>query len=215
MSVSANAGYALGTTVLASLIAAFTLSQIRMLWLEDLLAHADGDDAAEDARTATPHPPGTNAARHWQSGQLVPVPAADAVRGRHGGDGGRNRGWRGPVAAATDEAQPAYAFAQSHNSMEDALGVVVAAALSLEWGAPAVAQAQKWVGFTGTMLEQGQRVGSGQWWTIAYLVPEVFAIVLILTFWIRRYLRRRVGARERRERRLQWMAKIYADGAAG
>jgi hypothetical protein len=50
MSVSANAGYALGTTVLASLIAVFTLSQVRMLWLEDLLAHADSDDAAEDAR---------------------------------------------------------------------------------------------------------------------------------------------------------------------
>jgi hypothetical protein len=107
--------------------------------------------------------------------------------------------------------------------MEDALGVVVAAALSLEWGAPviagasqpAVAQAQKWVGFTGAMLEQGQRVGSGQWWTIAYLVPEVCAIVLILTFWVWHYLRRRVGARERRERRLQWMAKIYADGVAG
>jgi hypothetical protein len=73
-----------------------------------------------------------------------------------------------------------FQFLNSQNPLEDTLGIVTGLALGGYWGNGVD------VTLYTSMTIYGVRIGAGRLWSLVYIVPEVFAVVLLLSLqWTR------------------------------
>lgn len=85
-------------------------------------------------------------------------------------DGGFN-GDNGPAIAEYGT----FAFSNSKTALEDALGLANAIGLGMFWGTGPGGPNPN-----GTSSVSGLRVGPGQWWGIVYILPSMYALVVLL-----------------------------------
>ena len=85
------------------------------------------------------------------------------------------------LATATGEGSSSFAFNNSRNPLEDALGLASAIALGMFWGSgPSNETLDQW----GVAVVNGIRVGPKQWWAIIYIIPSLFSIVILIVLLI-------------------------------
>ena len=77
------------------------------------------------------------------------------------------------------DANPApFIFSNSKTVLEDALGLANAIGLGMFWGGSTAGAG--YPNPVGTSSVTGLRVGSGQWWGIVYILPSVFALIMLI-----------------------------------
>ena len=72
-----------------------------------------------------------------------------------------------------------FAFNDSTNPLEDRLGLMSAITLGAYWGSSSQTYEEGHSG-RSDVYNSGLRVGTGEWWALVYIVPELYSVAFIL-----------------------------------